>query len=278
MYEGNRRSWRLRPRPGMQLEDAVVTLAAEHGVESAWVRAMGRISHVELGIVSADGSPRVCLSTEGVAELVSLDATLTNSGAGLVFRGTAVVAVDAAGVPVLRGGWLGSARVVEVDVMVTEADEAASSPRGREAVAPPVEVVAARPVAPRSVPPAVQAPPLAAAPARPAPAFTRPQPASAPAAAPLPAAPVTPDWGAVMAFSDTLQKQIEQDDEVDVDSLQKNDVLLHPALGRCRFLGLIGDDSVKVLLPNQSTRKLVLRVFKVVPDEGNRVFRLVKRD
>ena len=86
------------------------------------------------------------------------------------------------------------------------------------------------------------------------------------------------DWGAVTAFSAKVQADIENSDDVDLDALKRGDVLLHPSLGRCRFHEALGEDSAKVLLPNQSMRKLMMRVFRIVPAGPDRVFNLIKKD
>ena len=99
---------------------------------------------------------------------------------------------------------------------------------------------------------------------------------SSPPPPPSPAAAL--DWGAVTAYSAKVQEDIENSYDVDLDHLKRGDVLLHPSLGRCRFHESLGEDSAKVLLPNQSMRKLMMRVFRIVPAGPDRVFNLIKKD
>lgn len=80
------------------------------------------------------------------------------------------------------------------------------------------------------------------------------------------------------AYSAKVQEEIENSSDVDLDELRRGDVLLHPALGRCRFHEAIGEDSAKVLLPNQSMRKLMMRVFRIVPAGPDRTYNLIKKD
>ena len=73
------------------------------------------------------------------------------------------------------------------------------------------------------------------------------------------------DWGAVAAVSATAAAggwgEDSDDGEVDVDELERGDVLKHPQLAECRVVSVISDDAVKVQLPNGSVRKLVMRGF-----------------
>lgn len=96
--------------------------------------------------------------------------------------------------------------------------------------------------------------------------------AAAPAAAPS-------GWAAVAAASESVKAANEEPEEVPPSSLQRGDYLLHPMLGRCRVLGQLSSDAVKVQVSGgRTSRKLMLRVFKIIQVGDGREFELIKRE
>lgn len=272
----------LRLAEGEEVIGAVTAALLSLGWPTAYVRASGRYEQIRLadgrpgaaGVTLADDDGGLLLSLEGgwdarKSERLQLMAmALAILGGQPTMRGGLVLGLVAADVTILLQRSLPFGAVASASAAPRATLEA---PPARPATQP---VVVARPSAPA-------APPVA--PARPSTSqggSMRVQP-SAPLSglSPLPPpAAAALDWGAVTAFSAKVQADIENSDDVDLDALKRGDVLLHPSLGRCRFHEALGEDSAKVLLPNQSMRKLMMRVFRIVPAGPDRVFNLIKKD
>jgi hypothetical protein len=66
------------------------------------------------------------------------------------------------------------------------------------------------------------------------------------------------------------------DDDEDDDELRPGDLLIHPALGRCKVVAATDGEKVRVRLPAGKLTELHLRVVKVrraADEDGTRVFR-----
>lgn len=263
---------------GHELSSSIKTAASRLGIESGFVRAFGFVRDAQLRV---DGQ----LIEASAATLVSLSGSVTSSGSKPVFRATAVLSYMSGGVPILVGGELVSAFADGVECWFDGVGDPAvseSKPPRRDGPAPrhakpkPAPAAVATPELPfeSSQPEKVEAPiAKAPRPERPQARVARPQPAAAPAAPKAKASPG--NWARVLEASQSVAED-EDDGEVDVDELERGNVLLHPSLAECTILAVISDDAVKVTLPNGSVRKLVMRNFRLFA-EGDGKFRVEKR-
>lgn len=254
----------LRLADGEEVAAAVTAALVSLGWPTAAVRASGQYGRIRLSDGAA--SPSLTLADDGGGLLVSLDGRWDARRSEPLLL-TAVAVSLLGGQPCLRGGAVLGLVAEDVTVHLSRTLPFAAT----------AALAGARPLAA----PQVQAKP-AAPPARPTTAVAPLQPVRPPAPVATRPAASTPasglDWGAVTAFSAKVQEEIENSSDVDLDELRRGDVLLHPALGRCRFHEAIGEDSAKVLLPNQSMRKLMMRVFRIVPAGPDRTYNLIKKD
>ncbi len=262
---------------GHELASSIKMAASRLGIESGFVRAFGFVRDVQL---RADGH----LIETSAATLVSLTGSVTSVNSQPVFRGTALVTYVSGGVPITVGGELVSAFADGVECWFDGADAAAPKPARRDG--PPPRHAKPKPETPPQLPFEDVAPekekaptPKAAAAPKPAPVKAKPvpsRPAPKPAASSPAKAKASPgDWARVLEASQNAISD-EDDGEVDVDELERGDVLLHPSLDECTILAVISDDAVKVRLPNGSVRKLVMRNFQLFA-EGDGMFRVEKR-
>lgn len=256
----------LRLAEDEEVAASVTAALLSLGWPTAAVRAAGRYCRIRLADGTSSGA--VTLADDDGGLLLSLDGRWDARRSEPLFL-TATALASLGGQPAMRGGAVVGLVADDITVQLTRTTPFASATASsipRAAVLPPVQ---AKPAA-------------APAPARATPAPSPPQPVRpvAPVATrPAPAAPASGlDWGAVTAYSAKVQEEIENSSDVDLDELRRGDVLLHPALGRCRFHEAIGEDSAKVLLPNQSMRKLMMRVFRIVPAGPDRTYNLIKKD
>lgn len=244
-------STRVECSAGASLVDALGPLCVAG--ERSRLRAWGWLSAATLQV--GRSAP---VELRGELELVSSDLWLGPEGE---LHGTVVLAALAAGaLPVLTGGRLLMATCGEVEAERVAVEAAAVSAKAYGSSA-----AEAAPSAPEKAP---------------MDATSRGSRAAATEARPAaPAAPAVSGWAAVAAASATVQAAAEEDEEIDADELERGDVLLHPVLGRCRVLGLLGGDAVKVQIGGRSdSRKLVLRVFRILRQGDTREFRLEKRE
>ena len=220
--------------------------------EPAWLRAVGRLSSLSIAVPNTGAQ-----HFEGDIELLSLEGRF-----GGTLRVVAAIGVGS-GHAVTVGGVLLQACFVEGDALVDDAGTA-------DALG-----LVERPAVPGSAP---RGPAEDVAPPRPpTPASGRGgSPASQPAVAPV--APRAAAWAQVAAASEELVSRLDDDDEIESDELVRGNVLVHPTLGRCRVLQIVGVDMVRVQLPSRSTpQKLMLRPFRVVKTDEAGCFRLDKR-
>lgn len=243
-----------------------------------WVRAHGLVRDVVVAIDDAGGAREV-LRTTDAAWLAGLDAVIDGDGE----LQSAVVTTLAAGVPVTVAGRLVSAIAVDVAARVEHVASSLLASAAAPVAAPPA-VVAARPAASSA-----SAPVSAGPRAMPAPTPTRTAPAApqaprttaspVPAPRPLATAASPASWAAVSAASDRVKAGASDEPEpIEIDELERGDLLMHPTLGRCTFLQVADTDAIKVKLGNGSPQKLMMRVFDVLPTDTARVFKLRKRD
>ena len=78
---------------------------------------------------------------------------------------------------------------------------------------------------------------------------------------------------------EALSNQIESGEtgeDVDVEDLQRGDVP-HPTLNQCTVVQVLGDDALRVRVPNGAVRKLMMRPFRLLQDGSERVFRIEKK-
>jgi hypothetical protein len=249
------------------LREAVESHVRALGSGSCFVRGFGFVR----GAIVRVGDQELTVSA---ATLVSLTGSAHVADDGVVFRATAVLSHSVGGVPVLIGG----------ELLAAEAD-------GVECVFDRATVESVNVSAPDDAPPAHAKP---AAPSSPVPVASTPvrvgEPApeklakpSIPKKAPVrrenkrasKAVATSADWARVLAASQEATAS-DADGEVDVDELERGDILLHPSLEECTILAVISDDAVKVRLPNGSVRKLVMRNFRLF-SEGDGRYRVEKR-
>ncbi len=270
----------LRLAEGEEVIGAVSAALLSLGWPTAYVRASGRYEQIRL----SDGRPgagSVTLTDDEGGLLLALEGGWdARKSERLQLMATALATLG--GQPTVRGGQVLGLLAADVTVLLQR-----STSFGASASASPSHRAATEnaPSRPAAVPVVVSrtAPPSPVAAPRPSTSqggSMRVQPAAPLSGLSSPAAPPAAalDWGAVTAFSAKVQADIENSDDVDLDALKRGDVLLHPSLGRCRFHEALGEDSAKVLLPNQSMRKLMMRVFRIVPAGPDRVFNLIKKD
>ena len=271
----------LRLAEGEEVAGAVTAALLSLGWPTGYVRASGRYEQIRLSDGRNSGATVTLADDEG-GLLLSLEGGWdARKSERLRLMATALAALG--GQPTLRGGQVLGLVAADITVLLQRsaafgASASAGQPaRAHQEVAPPRP--AAQPQVISRSTPAPIAPPrpstsqggsMRVQPAAPLSGLSSPPPPPSPAAA--------LDWGAVTAYSAKVQEDIENTDDVDLDHLKRGDVLLHPSLGRCRFHELLGEDSAKVLLPNQSMRKLMMRVFRIVPAGPDRVFNLIKKD
>ena len=271
----------LRLAEGEEVAGAVTAALLSLGWPTGYVRASGRYEQIRLSDGRNSGATVTLADDEG-GLLLSLEGGWdARKSERLRLMATALATLG--GQPTLRGGQVLGLVAADVTVLLQRsaafgaAASAGQAARAHQEVAPPRP--AAQPQVISRSTPAPIAPPrpstsqggsMRVQPAAPLSGLSSPPPPPSPAAA--------LDWGAVTAYSAKVQEDIENTDDVDLDHLKRGDVLLHPSLGRCRFHELLGEDSAKVLLPNQSMRKLMMRVFRIVPAGPDRVFNLIKKD
>lgn len=247
------------------LDELLGEAASSLGVRAGFVRGLGFVRDARIRV----GESEVTVTN---ATVVALNATV-HTGDSTLVRATATLSYSYGGVPVVVAGEVIAADVESLECWI---DGAPSPARAPDDAPPPQH---AKPKA-AAVEPAVQstapakaertATPKATRPNRPAPRASSP---AEPKIAPKPKASPA-DWARVVAASQDLTEQ--DDGEIDVDELERGDVLLHPSLDACTILAVISDDAVKVRLPNGSVRKLVMRNFRLFAEGGGR-FRVEKR-
>lgn len=77
--------------------------------------------------------------------------------------------------------------------------------------------------------------------------------------------------------SDKLKAFAESvEDFMDVDELNRGDILEHPILGECRVLRVINDDSAQVQINRGASRKLMLKIFNIIRSGDGR-YKLEKK-
>jgi len=249
------------------LYESLAEVGASFGARDGWVRGRGVVRDVRLSVQGPEG-PVVTFESSSSATILSLDAPISD---GVVGRVSVVVVSLESGAPTVHAGYVDRAVVVDVELDVTggapvAAKPAASAPAATAPVATASASDAANPWA------AVAAASAASASARPAPAAPAPAAKPAPAPAPVAANP----WAAVAAASDAVAD--DEIEEVDPDELKRNDVLLHPKLGRCWVVSVINDNAVKVRLANRAVRKLMLTIFVIERTAEPNVYGLTKRN
>jgi hypothetical protein len=243
-------------------EDLYEALAGVAGgsLASAWIRGRGTLRDVRLSVPGPSG-PVVVLDDDGVVTLVSMDVSVHD---GVVDRVSAVVVSLASGVASVHAGYVDRAMVVDIEV-----DVSGSAPANTDA---PASVSPSRAAAQADDP--WQA--VAAASASQVPASSGSNSAAGTSKSASNASLEPDPWAAVAAASDSLGTGPV--DEVDPDELRRNDVLLHPSLGRCYVVSVINDNAVKVRLANRSVRKLMLTIFVLERTDEPQVYTLTKRD
>lgn len=196
------------------------------------------------------------------------------------------------GIPQMVGGTLVDGTVIALDATLTAFDEGAVAFDD----APPRSV--SQPSSPsRTVAAAAPSRPTAPAPSRPhAAPLPGVAPTQRPASAPLSGAgasttppvtaapPPSTGWASAVAASNaprpstqasigrTSRTQVEDESE----DLRPGDLIIHPALGRCKVMAPPDSDKLRVRLPAGKLTELHLRVVKVTrsaDEDGVRVFR-----
>jgi hypothetical protein len=271
----------LRLAEGEEVAGAVTAALLSLGWPTGYVRASGRYEQIRLSD-GRNSSATVTLADDEGGLLLSLEGGWdARKSERLRLMATALATLG--GQPTLRGGQVLGLVAADITVLLQRSVAFGAAASAGTPARTVHEVAATRPAAPPQV--ISRSTPAPIAPARPSTSqggSMRVQPSaplnglSSPPPPPSPAAAL--DWGAVTAYSAKVQEDIENSDDVDLDHLKRGDVLLHPSLGRCRFHESLGEDSAKVLLPNQSMRKLMMRVFRIVPAGPDRVFNLIKKD
>lgn len=271
----------LRLAEGEEVAGAVTAALLSLGWPTGYVRASGRYEQIRLSD-GRNSSATVTLADDEGGLLLSLEGGWdARKSERLRLMATALATLG--GQPTLRGGQVLGLVAADITVLLQRSVAFGAAASAGTPARTVHEVAATRPAAPPQV--ISRSAPTPIAPARPSTSqggSMRVQPSaplsglSSPPPPPSPAAAL--DWGAVTAYSAKVQEDIENSDDVDLDHLKRGDVLLHPSLGRCRFHESLGEDSAKVLLPNQSMRKLMMRVFRIVPAGPDRVFNLIKKD
>lgn len=191
------------------------------------------------------------------------------------------------GLPHMVGGTLVEGTVVALDATLTAFDEGAVAfddlphrPVSQQPASSPRPVAAAAPGRP-SAPAGSRTPPApvpgVAPTSRPAPAAASGPPAS-------PAPPQPSGWASAVAASNAprpspqasagrpSRAHIEDESE----DLRPGDLIIHPALGRCKVMAPPDSDKLRVRLPAGKLTELHLRVVKVTrsaDEDGTRVFR-----
>ena len=256
---------------GSSLNEVVESHVRTLGFGSSFVRGFGFVTDAVVRI--GDQEVRVNAGT-----LVSLIGSAHLDGDSVVFRATVVLSHSVGGVPVLVGGELVEARAEGVECCFTGAKQPAVAP----ADAPPPAHAKPAPKAKVSAPaqeqteaPAAKPPPEKLPKRSVAKEFTAPERRSPPKKRAEKPRATSADWARVLAASQDMSASGD-DGEIDVDELERGDVLLHPSLDECTILAVISDDAVKVRLPNGSVRKLVMRNFRLFADGDGR-FRVEKR-
>ena len=251
------------------LYESLAEVCASGGVARAWIRGRGTVRDVRLSVTGPRG-PVVTFETAETVTVLSLDAPVTDSVVGRV---SVVVVSLESGAPTVHAGYVDRATVVDVELDVASSAPVAAAP----AVQALADASAASGGATSDADPwaAVAAASAATASSRPARAPTRPEPRKATPV--MPKKPMTSDpWAAVAAASDALAD--DEVEEIDPDELKRNDVLLHPKLGRCWVVAVINDNAVKVRLANRAVRKLMLTIFVIERTSEDNVYALTKRD
>jgi hypothetical protein len=156
--EGRNLAWLIAGAPS--LPAALGEKLRSEGVTQGWLRAGGILRDVVLrSIDPATGAPAAERTLEGAVQAISIEGAVRGAGGALSFSLRATLARDSGGSLELFAGEIQSARVVELEVLVTTIDPA--SERGwSTAVAASEE-----PEPPR--PPSGAAPPAPRMPARP---------------------------------------------------------------------------------------------------------------
>ena len=269
---------------GSDLTLEVAEWCEANGVTTAWVTAQGAVRSVAFAC-----------GTSAVSWGPSTLASLTGVFAGGELNGSVVVASDAGGLPVTAAGRFVRAACDGVWARVeSEATFAAATARVRELAERPPTEPARQVVAPAPAPPPRPAP-------APAPPVARPTIAPAPAVPPRqPASPMTPERAAIAAAAArpggppraepapasawaNVAKASQAfddggDDELDVEDLERGDVLLHPSLAKCTVVSIVGEDAVQVRLANGSVRKLKMTEFRLFREGDTRTFRIARKE
>ena len=255
---------------GSSLRDAVESHARALGAGSSFVRGFGFVRDAVVRV--GDHEVRAAAAT-----LVSLTGSAHVTGDGVVFRATAVLSHSVGGLPVLIGGELVEARADGVECVFdrtgspTPAVAPADAPPPAHAKLPPKAV---EPPADEVGPVVVVKPAKPPKPVLPKKSAQMTDHRSPPKRAEKPKA-TSADWARVLAASQE-SSATDDDGEIDVDELERGDIILHPSLEECTILAVISDDAVKVQLPNGSVRKLVMRNFRLFAD-GDGQYRVEKR-
>ena len=269
----------LRLAEGEEVAGAVTAALLSLGWPTGYVRASGRYEQIRLSD-GRNSSATVTLADDEGGLLLSLEGGWdARKSERLRLMATALATLG--GQPTLRGGQVLGLIAADITVLLQRSAAFGAAASAGQPARTVYEAAAPRPAAPPQV--VSRSIPAPIAPPRPSTSqggSMRVQPAAplSGLSSPPPSPAAALDWGAVTAFSAKVQADIENSDDVDLDHLKRGDVLLHPSLGRCRFHEALGEDSAKVLLPNQSMRKLMMRVFRIVPAGPDRVFNLIKKD
>ena len=289
----------LIPVRGGSLVAAIEAACATHGVSAGWVRAIGEVRDVVLSR-SAQGasSEQSTYARQAPASLLSFDGSVALLGDTPTLRANALIALDADGASHVVGGALIDAEAVDVELFITPSSHAATrtrrgglrlrsdteaEPAGSTST-PSAAAKRAPAPAPAPAPKSDAASARSAAPRRSEPPAARPErePAEQPPSpqvkrgAKRPKARPAVDWSAVEALSNQIESG-ETGEDVDVEDLQRGDVLLHPTLNQCTVVQVLGDDALRVRVPNGAVRKLMMRPFRLLQDGSERVFRIEKK-
>ncbi|MCB9520465.1 MAG: hypothetical protein H6699_06280 [Myxococcales bacterium] len=277
-----------RLSPGDELVTTIATLCDAAGVAEAWIRAVGRADSARLRVGAVDVEIGECV-------LASFDARWRASNGGWQLRATAVVSFSTGGIPQTVAGEVTRLVCDDIDVVFVGGAEApdgavptgsAPPPPAERATSSPAERRTSSPAAPSSSPASRPAPTPAPSGASslerapsPAPRPAEGRPAASPTRreAPAPSPAPASAWARVAAVSQAVSAGAGDDDEVDVDELQRGDVLLHPSLAKCIVVGVAGDDALNVRLANGSVRKLKMSELRLVREGSDRVFRIERK-
>ncbi|MFZ4734917.1 MAG: hypothetical protein ACOYM9_03175 [Bradymonadia bacterium] len=284
-----------RVAPGTPVLAALDALVERHGLVSGELRLQGRVRDARLGLPGLPAGHDL----PGESALV-FGRALVDPQLGL-HPLSVVLAFAERGLPHLLGGELLEGTCLELEVVVeTFAAQVGvalgpDAPAARIDPAPlarapqrPTAVgsagLTARPTAPRPAGVAGHAPVPTRPPASVPPARPTTTPAPTPVATP-PASASAPGggWASAVAASTAPRGATaaslpaagaaEEDDD---DELRPGDLLIHPALGRCKVVSATDGEKVRVRLPAGKLTELHLRVVKVrraADEDGTRVFR-----